>query len=144
MKLIDTNILIYSVNTSAAQHARAKAWLEETMTNDVAGFAWNALLGFLRIATRPGIFPRPLSTQDALATLENWLTAPTAQVLHPSAAHAGILGRLLLASPFAGNLVSDAHLAALAIEHHAELATFDRDFLRFPGLRVELLDTSAA
>jgi predicted nucleic acid-binding protein len=68
-----------------------------------------------------------------------WLSQPTASILNPGARHAGILGRLLLAAGAAGNLVSDAHLAALAIEHGAELGSFDRDFARFAGLRVQLL-----
>jgi toxin-antitoxin system PIN domain toxin len=99
-----------------------------------------ALLGFLRLCTRTGIFAKPLGIDHALAVVDVWLSQPNASILHPTDRHAGVLGRLLLGAGAAGNLVSDAHLAALAIEHGADLGTFDRDFARFAGLRLQLLN----
>jgi toxin-antitoxin system PIN domain toxin len=98
-----------------------------------------ALLGFLRLSTRSGIFARPLGIEQALSVVDVWLSQPTASILNPTDRHAGVLGRLLLGAGSGGNLASDAHLAALAIEHGAELGTFDRDFARFAGLRLQWL-----
>jgi toxin-antitoxin system PIN domain toxin len=98
-------------------------------------FAWTALLAFLRPSTRRGIFPRPLSVENALLVTEYWLGHPQAQVVHPGERHAETLGRLLKSAGTAGNLTTDAHLAALAIEHGATVLSFDRDFARFEGVR---------
>jgi hypothetical protein len=98
-----------------------------------------ALLGFIRIATRPGIFARPLSVESALQVVGHWLSQPTVQVLEPGTKHAAILGRLLLGAGTVGNLTNNAHMAALAIEHGATLGTFDRDVYRFAGLDHEWL-----
>lgn len=140
MRTPDVNVLLYAVNSDSAQHAAATAWLSESLARPQGvGFAWMALLGFLRLSTRAGIFAKPLSTEHALAVVDVWLSQPTASILNPTDRHAGVLGRLLLGAGAAGNLVSDAHLAALAIEHGADLGTFDRDFARFAGLRLQLL-----
>ena len=101
--------------------------------------AWLALISFVRIATKVSIFPRPLTPADALDLVEEWLARPNATVLHPGDRHATILREQLLPTGTAGNLTSDAHLAALAIEHGARLATFDADFHRFADLRLEFL-----
>jgi hypothetical protein len=93
------------------------------------------LLAFLRLSTRRGIFPNPLSIDDALRVIERWLGHPQAQVVHPGERHPEILGRLLRSAGTAGNLTTDAHLAALAIEHGATVLSFDRDFARFDGLQ---------
>jgi toxin-antitoxin system PIN domain toxin len=141
MRTPDVNVLLYAVNRSSAQHVAATVWLTESFARPQGvGFGWMALLGFLRLATRSGIFAKPLGTEQALSVVDVWLSQPTASVLNPTERHAGVLGRLLLAAGAGGNLVSDAHLAALAIEHGAELGTFDRDFARFSGLRVQLLN----
>jgi len=140
MRTPDVNVLLYAVNSDSSEHDVAKAWLTESLSRPQGvGFAWMALLGFLRLSTRTGIFAKPLATEHALAVVDIWLSQPTASILNPTSRHAGILGRLLLGAGAAGNLVSDAHLAALAIEHGADLGTFDRDFARFAGLRLQLL-----
>lgn len=140
MRTPDVNVLLYAVNSDSAQHAAATTWLSESLARPQGvGFAWMALLGFLRLSTRAGIFAKPLSTENALAVVDVWLSQPTASILNPTDRHAGVLGRLLLGAGAAGNLVSDAHLAALAIEHGADLGSFDRDFARFAGLRLQLL-----
>lgn len=141
MRTPDVNVLLYAVNRDCAQHEAARQWLEGSFDRPSGiGFAWAALLGFVRIATRAGIFARPLPLEDALGVVDAWLGHPASRVLHPTDAHASILGRLLIGAGAAGNLVSDAHLAALAIEHGAELGSFDRDFGRFSGLRWRLIE----
>jgi uncharacterized protein len=136
MILPDTNLLLYAVNSSSDQHAVALRALRQSF-DEARGvaFAWTVLLGFLRLSTRSGIFPRPLSADDALQVIEHWLGHPQAQVVHPGEGHAQILGRLLRSAGTAGNLTTDAHLAALAIEHGATIATFDRDFARFDSVQ---------
>jgi hypothetical protein len=140
MRTPDVNVLLYAVNSDSAQHKAATSWLAESFARPQGiGFGWMALLGFLRLSTRSGIFARPLGVEQALSVVDVWLSQPTASILNPTDRHAGVLGRLLLGAGSAGNLVSDAHLAALAIEHGAELGTFDRDFTRFAGLRLQWL-----
>jgi toxin-antitoxin system PIN domain toxin len=136
MILPDVNTLLYAVNSSSDPHAAALRALREAF-HDPRGvaFAWTVLLAFLRLATRRGIFPRPLSVEDALRVVEHWLAHPQAQVVHPGERHAELLGRLLRSAGTAGNLTTDAHLAALALEHGATILTFDRDFARFEGVR---------
>lgn len=99
------------------------------------GFAWVVLLAFLRISTRAPVFASPLQPDEAMEIVEGWLNQPSALIIHPTARHAAILRSLLEPLGVAGNLVNDAHLAALAIEHGAELLSADNDFARFRGLR---------
>jgi len=140
MRLPDVNVLLNAVNQDSPQHDAARRWLEESFLRPRGvGFAWTALLGFLRISTRPGIFVQPLPLEAALSVVDAWLNHPSARIVSPTDQHSGILARLLLGAGAAGNLVSDAHLAALSIEHAAELGTFDRDFGRFSGLRWTLI-----
>lgn len=135
MRIPDANVLIYSVNSSVPQHATARSWLDDSLNaTETVGFAWVALLAFLRITTRPGILPNPLSIAQATSVVSGWLSAGPAQVTHPTDHHHEVLAALLLANGTGGNLTSDAHLAALALEHGAELWSFDGDFERFTGL----------
>lgn len=144
MKTPDVNVLLYAVNADASQQPAAARWLERAYADAGGiGFAWIALLGFLRIATRPGIFARPLGLDEALGQIDEWLSHPRARLIHPTDRHAAMLARLLVGAGRGGDLVTDAHLAAIAIEHGAELCSFDRDFGRFPGLRFELLTEHA-
>jgi len=140
VKLPDVNVLLAAVNEDCVEHPAARAWLEDAF-NQPAGVAlgWTALLGFLRLSTRRGIFERPLPVADALVVVRMWLEAPRVHVVHPTSAHGPLLARLLLGAGTGGNLTTDAHLAALAIEHGATLGSFDRDFDRFDGLRFERL-----
>lgn len=140
MKLPDVNVLVYSVNLDSPQQAAAAAWLKASFGSDEGvALTWPALLGFVRLCTRRGILAQPLSVEQALQTLNYWLSQPSARVIDPGRRHAALLGRLLLAAGTAGNLTTDAHLAALAMEHGATLGSFDRDFERFAGLSFELL-----
>lgn len=140
MKLVDTNVLLYAVNADAPQHAAARAWLLHALTDPRGlGLAWQTLLGFVRLSTRSGILPAPLSVDNALLLMNRWLAAPAARIVQPTEQHAALVGRLLLGAGTAGNLVGDAHLAALAVEHGATVVSFDRDFARFPGVAFEQL-----
>ena len=97
--------------------------------------SWNVLLAFIRLSTRSAIFPRPLTIEECFDVVESWLKQPCVILIHPTEKHARILKDLLLPLGSGGNLASDAHLAALALEHGAELCSCDADFGRFPGLR---------
>jgi toxin-antitoxin system PIN domain toxin len=136
MILPDANTLLYAVNSASDRHAAALGALRHSF-DDPRGvaFAWTVLLAFLRLSTRRGIFPRPLSVDDAVRVVEHWLGHPQAHVVHPGERHAEILGRLLRSAGTAGNLTTDAHLAALAIENGATVLSFDRDFARFEGVQ---------
>lgn len=136
MNLVDTNVLLDATNESAAHHLAARAWLDRALSGAApVGFAWLALIGFVRLATNRRLFAQPLTSAEALAQVDDWLAARSAHVLHPGPRHLDLLGRMLEAAGAAGNLTNDAHLAALAIEHKATVVTFDSDFDRFPGVR---------
>lgn len=135
MNLVDANVLIYAVNLDAPHHDKARAWLDGQLSGDgPVAFAWVALLAFLRLATKEGLFPRPLDPAAALDRIDAWLAAPPAVVLHPTPEHPRVVRRLLVETGGGAELVNDAHLAALAIEHRCGIASFDRDFGRFPGV----------
>lgn len=136
MILVDANVLIYAVNSSAPLHRKAKSWLEATLSGtETVGLSWTVVLAFLRLTTRPGIFSKPLSLESALDVIDGWLTHPSVVTLEATSQHLRVLRDLLLPLGAAGNLASDAHLAALAIEHGAELCSADGDFARFSRLR---------
>jgi toxin-antitoxin system PIN domain toxin len=136
MQLVDANVLIYAVNESSEMHERARSWLDTALNGDEqVGFAWVALLAFVRLATHRAVFTRPLGVTDAMDIVREWLAQPTSIVLNPTARHADVLAGLLGETGSGGNLVNDAHLAALAVEHDATLISFDTDFARFAGVR---------
>lgn len=138
MKIVDANVLLYAFNTDAQRHEEAKGWLDAALSGAATvGFAWVVNLAFLRLATKPGLFPSPASPEVAAGQLTDWLSQPSAQVVQPTPRHTAILARLLTETPATGNLVTDAHLAALAIEHRASVVSYDNDFDRFDGLRWE-------
>ena len=136
MKVLDANLLLYATDTRSARHARARGWLERQLSGDeTIAFAWVVLLAFVRLSTSPHVFSRPLSPERALDVVDSWLRQPCVVVVHPGDRHAIVVRQLLKPLGTAGNLVNDAHLAALAIEHGAELNSCDADFSRFAGLR---------
>ena len=140
MKLVDANVLVHAANADAREHPSARKWIEAAfLGTEPIGFAWIVLLAFIRVSTRRGLLARPLRIADAFGVVEDWLRAHNAIVVHPGEDHAAILRSLLEPVGTAGNLTSDAHLAALTIEHGAELVSFDRDFNRFEGLRTVIL-----
>lgn len=136
MILVDANVLLYAVNDDAPLHAPAAQALEEWLSgSETVGFAWVVLLAFIRISTRPSALPRPSSIEEAFADAEAWLSAAPARVVHPTSRHFDLVRGLIGEAGIAGNLTTDAHLAALAIENAARVATFDRDFGRFSGVQ---------
>jgi toxin-antitoxin system PIN domain toxin len=136
MKLVDINILIYAINKDTPHHPKAKKWLEASLSsNESFGLAWIVILGFLRIITSGRIMPTPLPPEVAIEIIDEWLSQPPATLIVPTERHWSILKELLLPLGTAANLTSDAHLAALAIEHGARLFSTDNDFSRFPNLR---------
>jgi toxin-antitoxin system PIN domain toxin len=136
MILLDANLLIYAVNADAPLNRKAKAWLESALSGqETVGFPWIVLLAFLRLTTRQGLFRRPLRVDRAFDLMVSWLDQPAATIVHPGPRHLEVLRELLLPMGTGGNLASDAHLAALAIEHRAELCSSDTDFARFHGLK---------
>ncbi|MEL6890541.1 MAG: TA system VapC family ribonuclease toxin [Actinomycetota bacterium] len=139
MKLVDANVLLYAVNSDAERHDASRTWLDTSLSgDDTVAFAWIALLAFVRLATKRGLFANPLPVDEALDRVDAWLASPSAVVVRPGPDHAGLLRRLLDEAGTGGNLVSDAHLAALAIAHRCDVVSFDRDFDRFGGVtRVE-------
>jgi uncharacterized protein len=136
MILPDVNLLVYAYNLDAPRHAAAASWWEDLLSGDQpVQLAWATMLGFIRLMTHRSILLEPLSPVAALAHLRSWLGRPNVEILEPGPRHLEILGRLLGAAGVGGNLTTDAHLAALAIEHQCELHSNDSDFARFPGLR---------
>jgi toxin-antitoxin system PIN domain toxin len=136
VRIVDLNILLYAVNSDAARHAAARAWWEEALNDDEpVGLAWVVLLGFLRIVTNGRVFPRPLSPEAAMTKVESWLSLENVRIVHEKDDHWDTLKSLLHGAGTAGNLTTDAHLAALAISHDAVLVSCDADFARFKGLR---------
>jgi len=136
MKVVDLNLIIYALNSDSPFHEKAHQWLEEALSSDeVFGLPWVVILGFLRITTNPRIMPNPISSNSALEIIENWLSLPMVRVLSPSKRHWDIFRRIIEPLGAAGNLTTDAHLAALAVECGATLYTTDNDFSRFQFLK---------
>ena len=134
--MVDANILLYSRDSSSAQHEAARSWLEETLNGEPdVRVGLISLLAFLRLSTDPRVFSRPLETSAAIATIAEWLSLPNVTVAEPTDRHWPLLDELATKGKARGPLLMDAHLAALAVEYGATLATSDRDFARFPGLR---------
>ncbi|WP_407178234.1 TA system VapC family ribonuclease toxin [Bradyrhizobium sp. STM 3562] len=135
MILVDANILLYACNSASDLHAQSRDWLDEKLNGAApVGLPWSSLLAFLRIATNPRAFRSPLTMAAAWEQVSSWLSAETAWAPEPTDRHADVLAKLLALPGVYGNLVPDAHLAALAIEHGLTLCSTDGDFARFPGL----------
>ena len=136
MILPDVSILVHAYNTGSLHHKAARLWWEQTLTLPrPVGLPWVSVLGFVRVMTHRGILPNPIFPIDAIRSVQDWLAVPDVQILTPGEKHGEILFGLLESVGTAGNLTTDAHLAALAIEYQAEVASTDTDFARFPGLR---------
>jgi toxin-antitoxin system PIN domain toxin len=136
LTLIDANLVLYAFDLSSPHHRAAHRWLSATLSSpEPLALPWATILAFLRLSTDPRLLRRPLTIAEASATVSEWLALPNVSVPSPGDRHWAILSRLLTEGQVRGALVTDAHLAALAIEHGATIATVDRDFARFPGLR---------
>ena len=136
MIVVDVNLLLYAVIDGFPEHPRAREWWEATINSSAeVALGSPALFGFLRIATNPRVLTTPLSIDEATAQVGSWLSEPNVQFLHPGPRHLEIAFKLLREVGTAGNLATDAQLAALAIEHDADLCSNDTDFGRFRDLR---------
>jgi hypothetical protein len=137
MILLDANLLLYAYDPSSPHHEAARDWLENTLSGaQHIGLAWMTLLAFVRVSTSRRVLEHPLTITEAAATVSAWLERPTITVLNPGERHWEILRDVMTKGQAHGPLIMDAHLAALAIEHGATLASADRDFARFPGLKL--------
>ena len=137
MIVLDANVLLYAYDSRATAHARSKTWLEGALNGEAQiAIPWQTLLAFVRIATNPRAFSNPLSVSAAVEIVETWMARPHVVVLGPGARYWPILKKQLTEAQVSGPLVTDAALAALALEHGAALATTDRDFRRFDELEI--------
>ena len=133
--LVDANILLYAVDEESPFHDAARDWLEDVLNGTRrVGIPWASLTAFVRIATHPRALRDPIAPGEAWATVEDWLDAPATWVPTPGRGHREILGRLVRDLDLRGNLVADAVLAALCIEHGLTMVSADSDFARFHEL----------
>lgn len=139
MKLVDANVMLYAVHREAEQHVPALAWLDRTMSStDTVLLPWVSLIAFVRLSTHPAVYERPQSVADAFANVQAWLEPAIVITDQPDVHHPRIMAELLeAAGGHGGNLVTDAHLAALAVQYDATVVSYDDDFGRFPGVRWE-------
>ena len=136
MILVDANILLYAEDSLQSRHQQARAWWDSQLSGTgVVCLCWTVLSAFIRIGTNPRVFEHPLSLEQALARVQSWLDQPCTRVVLPTERHWPVFKQLLTDGQAVANLVTDAHLAALAIEHGCELASTDSDFARFPKLK---------
>jgi toxin-antitoxin system PIN domain toxin len=135
--LVDANVLLYAYDPRAEAHDRCRAWVERSFSADEpVAIAWVTVLAFVRISTNPRVFEQPLLASEALAAVTSWLQRPSVSVLEAGEACWEIFRELVVQAQVTGPLVMDAFIAALALENGATLATTDRDFARFPKLRL--------
>lgn len=136
MILVDTNILLYAEDSLSPRHRDARVWWDHQLsgTSPVC-LCWTVVSAFIRISTNPRVFDRPLSLEQSLARVRSWLAQPCVRMVQPTERHWAVFEQMLLEGQASGNLVTDAHLAALAIEHGCELNSTDGDFARFPAIR---------
>ncbi|HOM13639.1 MAG TPA: type II toxin-antitoxin system VapC family toxin [Rubrivivax sp.] len=136
MILLDANVLIYAIDADAVHHKTVRRWLETVLSGSAqVGMAWVVVLAFLRITTHPKVMRKPLTPQAAMAYLDEWFALPCAGLVVPGERHWAIMKNLIAAAGTAGNLTTDVHLAALAIERGYAMASTDNDFRRFAGLK---------
>jgi toxin-antitoxin system PIN domain toxin len=136
MTIVDANLLLYFYNEDSKQHEAAAKWLDSLVNStEQIGLPWITLWAFLRLSTSPRILPRPLSPEEAFSIVRDWTQQAAVIIVHPGLRHAAILERLVVRTGARAGLVTDAALAALAIENGATLASPDHDFSRFPDLK---------
>lgn len=136
MILIDANLLVYAYVEDFPEHQAACRWLDERLSGlERVGLPWASILAFLRLITNPRIFPRPLTIDDAWRQARAWLQAEPSWMPQPTDRHPEVLGRLFADADVRGDIIPDAHLAALAIEHGLTLCSVDGDFSRFSELQ---------
>ena len=134
--IVDANLLLYAVDENSTHNATAAVWLQETLDGDSrVGLPWQTIGAFLRIVTHPRVTENPLSGTEAWRYVQEWLAVPVVWIPPATEITARVYARLSAQVEISGNLVPDAQLAALAIEHGVEIASADTDFMRFPGIR---------
>jgi toxin-antitoxin system PIN domain toxin len=135
--IVDANILLYAHDSRSPRYERARAWLEDVMNGEEeVGLSLATLLAFLRVGTNPSLFPNPLTSDEAISVVTTWLDLQSVRLVQPTDLHWSTLEEVCRAGQARGPLLMDAHLAALALEHGATLCTTDRDFARFPRLKI--------
>jgi toxin-antitoxin system PIN domain toxin len=135
MQLVDLNVLLYAINADSPHHRPAKTWIEDTIGGtETVAIPWVVILGFLRLGTSRHVFAKPLAAEDAVGIVDGWLARPNVIPLGAGRDHWRVLKPLISGAGTAGNLTTDAHLAALAIEHGCQLCSTDADFGRFRQL----------
>ena len=136
MILVDANILLYAEDSLHTRHQQARTWWDDQLSGTgVVCLCWTVLSAFIRIGTNPRVFETPLSLEQAIVRVQSWLDQPCTRVVRPTERHWTVFKQVLTDGQATANLVTDAHLAALAIEHGCELASTDSDFARFPKLK---------
>ena len=132
----DVNLLVYAHNTGVPEHERARRWWEQTVNGpEPIGIDWAVVLGFVRLMSSPQVTTTPQRPEDLLTRVSALLARPSVRLVTPGLRHAGLMRELFLSSGAGPKMVTDIHLAALAIELDAVLATNDADFARFPALK---------
>jgi toxin-antitoxin system PIN domain toxin len=134
--LVDANILLYAEDALSPFHRQALGWWDDQLSgNDPVGLCWPVLSAFIRIGTNPRVFEHPLSLDQAIDRIQSWLNQACARIIRPTEQHWTVFEMMLKEGQAVANLVADAHIAALAVEHGCDLASTDADFSRFPGLK---------
>lgn len=141
MIILDTNVLVYAHHPQLPQHAQTASWLVSTLSegNDSIGLVWQAISGFLRISTNPRVFAAPMTIDDARTYIDDLFSHPLVHQIHTTDKHWKIYSRIVTELNIAGDVVTDAHIAAIAVEHKAVVATADKDFRRFSDY-VKIID----
>ena len=135
MILVDANLLLYAEDSLSAQHSVARHWWDGQLSGlEPVGLCWPVLTAFIRIATNPRLHQRPLTLMEACDRVQSWFAQPCVLLLHPTERHWEFFQRMLHSGNATGNLVTDAHLAALTLEYDSDLYSSDTDFAKFPGL----------
>ena len=136
MILVDANILLHAQDSLSSLHPKARLWWDDLLSqSEPVCLCWTVLSAFIRIGTNPRVFEHPLSLEQALARIQSWFDQPCTRVIRPTEQHWTVFQQMLTDGQAVANLVTDAHLAALAIEHGCALASTDSDFARFPKLK---------
>jgi len=137
VKLPDANVLLYAIDDTSARHAGARQWLDAALSgSEEIGFAWVVLLAVLRLSTKPSVFAHPLAPDEAFDIVDEWLEQPCSMIVQPTVRHSALMRGFVTAVGTAGNMTTDAHLAALSVEYGAEICSYNADFSRFPGVRL--------
>ena len=138
MRIVDTSVLLPAVSPSLPQHRPARIALEAAINGErPVGLTWVVVNAFLRLTTKPGLFERPLTIDEAWKLVDDWRQHPNVRVVQETEEHARLWSELLQGAGSGGDLTTVAWIAAIALSHGASVLTLDSDFARFPGVRWE-------